>query len=88
MLPLAKTYIPFVDTIGLFMDEAADADEDYLYSLRHVNLDGDAYKVMVPSKDGASSPEIIRYEQTLLDHNARVLVAGSECGGQRAPPPS
>ncbi|CAD6262896.1 unnamed protein product [Miscanthus lutarioriparius] len=88
MPPPAEPHIPSV-AAGLSAQEAADADKDYLYFLRHVRLDGDAYTVVIPSKDGASSPpQIIRYEQPVPDHNAGTPVAGSECGGQRVPPSS
>jgi hypothetical protein len=88
MPPPAEPYIPCV-AAGLSAQEAADADKDYLYFLRHVRLDGDAYTVVIPSEDGASSaPRVIRYEQPLPDHNAGTPVAGSNCGGQRAPPSS
>uniref|UniRef100_A0A804MCJ9 Uncharacterized protein n=1 Tax=Zea mays TaxID=4577 RepID=A0A804MCJ9_MAIZE len=88
MPPPVEPYIPSF-TAGLSAHEAADADKDYLYFLRHVRLDGDAYTVVIPSKDGASCPpQIIRYEQPHSDHNAGAPVAGSECGRQRAHPPS
>jgi hypothetical protein len=88
MPPPVEPYIPSF-TAGLSAHEAADADKDYLYFLRHVRLDGDAYTVVIPSKDGASCPpQIIRYEQPPSDHNAGAPVAGSECGRQRAHPPS
>jgi hypothetical protein len=76
-------------TAGLSEQEAADADPDFLYFLRHVRLDGDAYTVVIPPEDGAASPPwVIRYEQPVPDHNAGTPVAGSECGAQRGPPSS
>jgi len=41
--------------VGLSAQEATNADQDYLYFLHHVRLDGDAYTLVIPSEDGASS---------------------------------
>ncbi|CAD6260151.1 unnamed protein product [Miscanthus lutarioriparius] len=88
MPPSAEPYIPSV-AAGLSAQEATDVDKDYLYFLRHIRLDSDAYTVVIPSEDGAfSPPRVIRYEQPILDHNAGTPIVGSNCGGQRAPPSS
>ncbi|PAN39331.1 hypothetical protein PAHAL_7G236000 [Panicum hallii] len=68
--------------------EADKVDPDYLFFLQHVRLDGDAYALYIPSEDGVSPPEVIRYEQPLPGSNVGDPVAGSEYGGQRGPPPS
>ncbi|KAG2567715.1 uncharacterized protein LOC120682188 isoform X2 [Panicum virgatum] len=68
--------------------EADEVDPDYLFFLHHVRLDGDAYALYIPSKDGASPPEVIRYEQPLPGSNVGDPVTGSEYGGQGAPSPS
>ncbi|PUZ48221.1 hypothetical protein GQ55_7G228400 [Panicum hallii var. hallii] len=68
--------------------EADKVDPDYLFFLQHVRLDGDAYALYIPSEDGVSPPEVIRYEQPLPGSNVGDPVAGSGYGGQGGPPPS
>ena len=75
----AKPYIPSVAT-GLSTQEVTDADKDYLYFLRHIRLDGDAYTVAILFEDSASSPPwVIRYEQpvpiTMPGPSLRALIA-------------
>ncbi|CAL5015689.1 unnamed protein product [Urochloa decumbens] len=89
MPPPGKPYTPS-GAAGSFARQAAepDPDPDYAYFLRHVRLDGHAYALYLPSKDGISPPVLIRYEDPIFDCNAGAPVAGSGGGGQGGPPPS
>ncbi|XP_062184280.1 uncharacterized protein LOC133888153 [Phragmites australis] len=86
MPPPAKPYC--FGTAGLSTDEIAKIDPDYLFFLSHVRLDGVTYTVEIPSKDGASPPQVIKYEETLEGPNAEPpATAGREGGVQGSPSP-
>ncbi|TVU15041.1 hypothetical protein EJB05_38541, partial [Eragrostis curvula] len=77
----------FSGTAGLSADEIDKMDPDYLYFLRHLRPEGRAYAVEIPSKDGSSPPEVVRYEKPLAALNAEASAAGSEPGTRSASSP-
>ncbi|CAN6268710.1 unnamed protein product [Urochloa humidicola] len=88
MPPLGKPYTS--GAAGLSALGPNEVDPDYAFFLDHVRLDGNAYALYLPSKDGVSPPMVIRYEDPSSDSDCNVgpPLAGSEGGGQRGPPPS
>ncbi|CAN6229037.1 unnamed protein product [Urochloa humidicola] len=88
MPPRGKPYTPS-GAAGLSALGADEVDPDYAFFLDHIRLDGNAYALYLPSKDGVSPPMVIRYEDpSFSDCNVEAPVAGSEGGGQRGSPPS
>ncbi|RCV34742.1 hypothetical protein SETIT_7G183300v2 [Setaria italica] len=87
MPPPGKPYIAS-GAAGLSAREADEVDRDYDFFLDHVRLDGHGYALYIPSKDGVSPPEVIRYEQPLDGSNVGAPVVGPEGGGRGGPPPS
>ncbi|GJN26867.1 hypothetical protein PR202_gb14833 [Eleusine coracana subsp. coracana] len=59
--PPSKPY-SFV-TAGLSAEQIAAIDPDYLRFLRHVRLEAGAYVMEIPSSDGVSPPQVVRYEE-------------------------
>ncbi|GJN02206.1 hypothetical protein PR202_ga19532 [Eleusine coracana subsp. coracana] len=51
------------DTAGLSAEQIAAIDPDYLRFLRHVRLEAGAYVMEIPSSDGVSPPQVVRYEE-------------------------
>jgi hypothetical protein len=88
MPPPAKPYTS-TGAAGLSAPEENEVDRDYAFFLKYVRMDGNAYALYIPSKDGVSLPQVIRYEEPPLDgRNVSPPVVGPEGGGRGAPAPS
>nr|CAB3485272.1 unnamed protein product [Digitaria exilis] len=87
MPPPGKPYYTRSGAAGLSAPDAGGVDPDYKCFLDCVRLDGNSYALYIPSKDGVSPPEVIRYEEPFHDCNVGAPVAGSHAAGWRGAPP-